>query len=237
MSEIAQVVLLTAAAGGAIPLGGFLARIENLHPAWLGREFRHGVLAFGGGALLAAVALVLVPDGIDKLPGWRGMSSLMVGGVAFMGLDVLLNRFKTPASQLAATLADFLPEAAALGASCATGGTNTLLLAMLIALQNLPEGFNAYRELRHGGFASKPVLVGFGVVALLGPGAGVVGFGLLAQSPAAVGFVMLFASGGILYLMFQDIAPQTKLRNFWAPPLGAVLGFAAGLLGHIVLHG
>lgn len=237
MSEILRVVLLTVVAGGAIPLGGFLARIENLHPAWLEREFRHGVIAFGGGALLAAVALVLVPEGINNLPGWTGMASLMLGGVAFMQLDVLLHRLRTPASQLAATLADFLPEAAALGASLATGGPNAALLALLIAMQNLPEGFNAYRELRQGGFGSRIVLTGFVLAALLGPAAGLLGFFVLVQVPAAVGFVMLFASGGILYLMFQDIAPQTKLRTHWGPPLGAVLGFAAGLTGHLLLHG
>ncbi|MFW5681987.1 MAG: divalent cation transporter, partial [Phycisphaeraceae bacterium] len=175
MSEILRVVLLTVVAGGAIPLGGFLARIENLHPAWLEREFRHGVIAFGGGALLAAVALVLVPEGINNLPGWTGMASLMLGGVAFMQLDVLLHRLRTPASQLAATLADFLPEAAALGASLATGGPNAALLALLIAMQNLPEGFNAYRELRQGGFGSRIVLTGFVLAALLGPAAGLLG--------------------------------------------------------------
>jgi ZIP family zinc transporter len=42
---------------------------------------------------------------------------------------------------------------------------------------------------------------------------------------------MTFASGGILYLIFQDIAPQSKIKNHWIPALGAVLGFAIGLLG------
>lgn len=237
MSEIVQVLLLTSAAGGAIPLGGLIARIEHLRPMWLEREFRHGVIAFGGGVLLAAVALVLVPQGSEKLPGWAALTSLVVGGAAFMGLDVLLSRFRTPASQFAATLADFVPEAAALGASCAAGGENTALLALLIAMQNLPEGFNAFCELKRGGFATRAVLTVFVFAAMLGPGAGLLGFGVLAQSPTVVGVVMLFASGGILYLMFQDIAPQTKLRNHWGPPLGAVIGFAAGLGGHAVLHG
>jgi ZIP family zinc transporter len=42
---------------------------------------------------------------------------------------------------------------------------------------------------------------------------------------------MTFASGGILYLIFQDIAPQAKMRRHWTPALGAILGFAVGLLG------
>jgi len=43
------------------------------------------------------------------------------------------------------------------------------------------------------------------------------------------------AGGGILYLVFQDIAPQSKMRRHWAPPLGAVLGFAVGMVGKQVL--
>ena len=46
---------------------------------------------------------------------------------------------------------------------------------------------------------------------------------------------MLVASGGILYSMFQDIAPQVKLKQHWAPPLGALLGFALGIVGHMLV--
>ena len=36
-------------------------------------------------------------------------------------------------------------------------------------------------------------------------------------------------------LAFQDIAPQARLERHWAPPLGAVLGFALALLAHMAL--
>ena len=48
---------------------------------------------------------------------------------------------------------------------------------------------------------------------------------------------MLFASGGILYLIFEDIAPQARLERRWSPPLGAVAGFVLGLVGHLLLTG
>lgn len=46
---------------------------------------------------------------------------------------------------------------------------------------------------------------------------------------------MLFAAGGILYLTFQDIAPQVRLDRHWAPPLGAVGGFLLGLAGSFIV--
>ncbi len=45
---------------------------------------------------------------------------------------------------------------------------------------------------------------------------------------------MLFASGGILYLIFQDIAPQVRVEKHWLPPLGAIAGFLLGLIGHLL---
>ena len=50
-----------------------------------------------------------------------------------------------------------------------------------------------------------------------------------------IGGIMLFASGGILYLIFQDIAPQSRLDRHWGPPLGAVLGFCITLFSHYLV--
>ena len=46
---------------------------------------------------------------------------------------------------------------------------------------------------------------------------------------------MLLSAGGILYLIFEDIAPQAPLERAWAPPLGAVAGFTLGLVGHLLI--
>jgi ZIP family zinc transporter len=46
---------------------------------------------------------------------------------------------------------------------------------------------------------------------------------------------MMFAAGGILYSIFQDIAPQVPLQKHWAPPMGALLGFLMGVLGSMAL--
>ncbi len=229
------IILLTLLAGATIPLGGFLAAVERLHPNWLENEFRHLVIAFGGGALLAAVALVLVPEGSRALGIGAVALWMTLGSLAFMGLDILLSKHDSPASQLTAMLADFVPEALALGAAAADGGTAGLVLALLIALQNLPEGFNAFREIRSGGTPSRRILVSFSLLALLGPLCGLAGFHFLAGHPATIGAIMLFAAGGILYLVFQDIAPQAKLERHWTPPLGAVAGFLLGLIGQLVL--
>ena len=73
------------------------------------------------------------------------------------------------------------------------------------------------------------------LLAILGPVCGVIGWFWLVNHDQILGGIMLFAAGGILYLTFQDIAPQSRLEKHWAPPLGAVFGFALALVGSLVL--
>jgi ZIP family zinc transporter len=236
MEQLITVLIFTTLAGAAIPIGGVIARFEKLQPRWLEQEFRHAVLAFGGGVLLAAVALILVPEGARRLDPWMAAGSFVVGGTVFMLLDRALANHGTPASNLMAALLDFAPESIALGALIASDPSLGVVLALFIGLQNLPEGFNAYREMidqSHMGISG--VLWILSAATLVGPVCGLLGFLLLSNAPATTGIVMMFAAGGILYLVFQDIAPQAKLSRHWAPPLGAVLGFALGLVGELML--
>lgn len=230
-----QAIVLSTLAGAMIPLGALLAKVEHIHPRWLELEFRHFVIAFGGGALLAAVALVLVPQGSASLPAWGAVACLIAGGALFMGIDMWLARAGSGKGQLLAMLADFVPEAIALGALFAAGSSSAPLLALIIGLQNLPEGFNAWREADRDARHGHPSLRIFCLLALIGPAAALLGHVVMADLPGALGALMVTASGGILYLIFQDIAPQAPLQRSWAPPLGAVTGFALGLLGHLVI--
>ena len=74
----------------------------------------------------------------------------------------------------------------------------------------------------------------FTFMAVLGPISGVLGYLWLSESPDIISVIMLFASGGILYSIFQDLAPQVKLDKHWFPPMGAVLGFVLGMYGFMV---
>ena len=232
MYLLLTVIISTLLAGLAMPLGAAVASFEKIESEWLEAEFRHSVMAFGGGALLSAVALVLVPEGIANLAPLPASVCFIAGGFSFMLLDIVLSKIDTPASQLAAMLSDFIPESMALGAAFATGSNSALILAGLIALQNLPEGFNAYRELNESSAYSRlRILSVFTLMALLGPVAGVSGYLWLPDFPEIVAAIMLFASGGILYSIFQDIAPQAKLEKNYAPPMGAIFGFVVGMIG------
>jgi ZIP family zinc transporter len=165
------------------------------------------------------------------------MTCFLAGGIIFMLIDIGLAAKETAASQLIAMLSDFVPEALALGATFVMSKEAGLLLAGIITLQNLPEGFNAQRELLASTRLRTVQIVGaFTLLALLGPIAGLTGYFLLDGYPRVVSGIMLFSAGGILYLIFQDIAPQAKLDRHWAPPLGALAGFLLGVLGQVAIE-
>lgn len=246
--NLTHALLLSALAGAAIPVGAALAQAERLLPHWLETELRHGVMAFGGGALMSAVALVLVPEGSERLPIGAALVCFLAGGLGFFLLDRVLERSGGSLAQLVAMLSDFVPEAIALGAAIANANPAAPLLAGLIALQNLPEGFNAEREMADrtgsqgdtGGGSPSPLgrLGLFVLLVPLGPLAAWLGHRFLAEQPEILGGLMLFAGGGILYLIFQDIAPDARLERRGGPALGAVLGFLLGLAGYLLVgHG
>ena len=238
MDPFVEMLLWTTLAGACILIGAGLAHIEHFRSQWLEQEFRHFVMiAFGGGVLVGAVALVLVPEGAERLPEPLAVAGLMLaGGGAFMMIDRIQARAKQATPQFTAMAADFLPESLALGGMFAANPEGGVLLALLIGLQNLPEGFNAWHELAAGRLKRRSVLGLMVMLAFLGPVCGLIGWFWLADQDAILGGIMLFASGGILYLMFQDIAPQARLEQHWAPPLGAVLGFALALLAEMLFH-
>ncbi len=227
---------LATAAGASIPVGASLAMHRfGILPGWAESEARHGVIAFGAGALLAAVALVLVPEGSERLSAGAVLFWFLAGAIAFALADWALAKQGGRAAQFMAMMMDYLPEAMALGALVTGDVASALLVAGLIALQNLPEGFNAMREMtKPGDGRAGHLMFLFVLVVPLGPLAALLGLSLDPASPVT-GAVMLLASGGILYLMFQDIAPQVALETSWLPPFGAVLGFVLGLAGHLMV--
>jgi len=237
MTPLIAIVLLTLLAGLAMPLGAVLANRKFIINALLESEFKHFIIAFGGGTLISAVALVLVPEGSHNLSISASVLCLAAGALLFMWLDILQYKCKTSASQLLAMLADFIPESLALGATFSVNHEMGVLLAFLIAMQNLPEGFNAFDELKKTStYTSSKIILLFTLFSFLGPICGVIGFIWLVDSPLVLSGIMLFASGGILYSVFQDIAPQVPLKNHFFPPMGAVCGFLLGLVGYMLTN-
>ncbi len=237
MDDLIKIIGYSFFSGITVFLGGFLSKLfeRYIREGIVKEEFIHTSVAFGGGIIVAAVAFVLVPKGLNELSLTPVVIMFLSGAISFFFLDRFIETKGGAISQLLAMLLDFIPEAIALGAVFATNHNLGLLLAIFIGLQNLPESFNSYIDLRNCGYASKKCLLILFLLSFTGIIAAVSGCLLLSNMPQLTASLMLFSSGGILYLIFQDIAPMSQLQKSWFPALGANFGFLVGMIGQKLL--
>lgn len=223
-------------AGLSIPAGAVISSSIVLRSACLRMELDSFMSYFGGGALLAAIALVLIPRGIEQASVFSVVAAFAAGGLVFWQFSVWARRTRTAASQFIGMLLDFFPEAVLLGAVAASTSNVVYLLAGLIALQNLPEGFAAYHEMREGLTSRARLLTIFFATSTVGPVAAWLGFVWLATSEFTLAMILLFCSGGILYLIMEDVAPRAHSKSKSFPAIGAVGGFLLGMVGTMLIH-
>ncbi len=230
-------ILFSGFAGATVFIGGLLANIFDHHvqDSPIKHKIIHTLMSFGAGIILSAVALVLMPKGMETLSVWGVMGSFLLGAVLFMLIDRKLSQSGGQQATLLAMMMDFVPESIALGAVFAIEPQMALLLAVFIGLQNLPESFNSFRDLVKSGFSvNKTLLILFGL-SFFGVISALIGHFLLSQHPNLTAHLMVFASGGILYLLIQDIIPESKLDKNYLPSLGASLGFLVGVVGEMLI--
>ncbi len=232
-----QLLFFAALSGLTVFIGGLLAYQfdHHLKQSLFKEQCVHTLMSFGAGIILSAVALVLVPKGLEQLTVLGMATSFMVGAVLFMIIDRYLASMGGQMATLLAMLMDFVPEAIALGAVFAIEPDMALLLALFIGLQNLPESFNSFRDLVHNGFSVKNTLIIFFALSFLGVIGALIGHLFLTDYPGLTAHLMVFASGGILYLLIQDIIPESALINNHYTSLGATLGFLLGVVGEMLI--
>ena len=233
MKNLIEIVVYSFISGITVFLGGLLSRIfeRYFQKGLVKEEIIHTSVAFGGGIIIAAVAFVLAPEGMKELTLIPIIIIFLSGALFFFFLDRYIEKKGGAVSQLLAMLMDFVPEAIALGAVFASDHNLGLLLAIFIGLQNFPEAFNSYLDLQKSGFSSKKSLIILFFLSFSGIIAAISGDLLLSNLPRLTASLMLFSSGGILYLIFQDIAPMSKLERSWFPALGVNVGFLVGMIG------
>ena len=131
MSQLVIILLASWLAGAAAFIGGLIAMIESSEETATKREIIHGVIAFGGGILIAAVAFALAPEGIAVLGPVILSVVFCSGGILFCILDAYLSRRGGTRAQFMAMLMDFVPEAISLGAVFEQDQRLGFLLAVL----------------------------------------------------------------------------------------------------------
>ena len=232
-----QVVLFSLIAGSTVFIGGLLSYyFENrVHNRVLKELTLHYLIAFATGIMISAISFVLVPKGMENLSIFLALFLFLFGGIAFYFIDLYIQKNRQSMPQVLAMLLDFVPESIALGAVFVYDHKTGILLSVFIALQNLPESFNSYLELKRLKHSSKKALWLLFYLSFVGLFFSLIGYFFLEDSINITSSLMLFSAGGIMYIIFQDIAPLLQYKKKKTIAFGVNLGFVIGMLGEALV--
>ena len=235
MLEAALWGLLTAS---SLWVGAALAAFGRLSQRTIGLA-----MAFGAGALIAAVAYELVVDAFatDLRLAAIGFAC---GGLTFYFGDVLIDRMggegrksMTGEAQLAGsagaivlgTVLDGIPESFVLGASLAQEGVVPVAVVVGVFVSNVPEALSGSAGLLAAGWQRARVFKMWTAVVAASVVATVGGWLLIDNVGSAGGaFVTAFAAGALIVMLADTLMPEAFELCGREAGLLTALGFAVG---------
>ena len=223
--DILKVIAITAFAGGTSFLGVYIAkhvRFAEQHILIL--------TAFGAGILFSAAVFEMVIEAEKNVGITVTLIAFLVGAIIFTIADIIAEKKGGGAGILLGIGLDVIPESLAIGAAIASGPA--LALALLIGIQNVPEGIASYRERMTGkpAFSNNPsnALAAVGMVSVVPIFLGLVGLFYLTGTKDTIAIILALSAGGIFYMLHYDMIPKAHKEKKWLPTFGAVVGFIIG---------
>ena len=225
VSDILRVIAITAFAGGTSFLGVYIAKRTRFTDQQV-----LTLTAFGAGILIAAAVFEMVIEAEKSIGITLTLIAFLAGAVLFTIADMVAEKKGGGAGILLGIGLDIIPESLAIGAAIASGPA--LALALLIGIQNIPEGIASYKEMMTGktAFSNNPkkALAAVGVVCVIPIFLGLVGLFYLTGMKDTIAIIFALSAGGIFYMLYYDMIPKAHKERKWLPTFGAVLGFIVG---------
>ncbi|MBO4950576.1 MAG: ZIP family metal transporter [Clostridia bacterium] len=249
-----DIVILTAlGVGGATLIGAILGFIFKD----ISHRFSDIVLSFAAGIMLAASVLGLILPSLEyggKFGILVTVIGIFAGALSLNVIDKLvLHLHKMVGSDIeshpnssglskvllfvTAIAIHNLPEGIAAGVGFGSGDTSqALLIAGGIALQNIPEGMVIIGPMLASGVSPKRTFIAAaltGVVEVIGT---FIGFFAVSVSQVILPFALAFAGGTMLYVISDEMIPETHAHGSERGATYALLvGFCVMLISDVLL--
>jgi zinc transporter, ZIP family len=223
-NDVFIVIVITLFAGGSSFIGALIGKYIHFS-----KSVVLFLTAFGAGILISAAIFEMVIQAEKSIGIISTLLFFIFGAIIFTIADVIAVKKGGGADILIGIGLDTIPESLAIGASIAAGPA--FAIALLIGIQNIPEGIAAYKEMRTGKTAftnSKKALYAIGIVSIMPVILGLVGLFFLQGLNYIIGLILALSAGGIFYMLFYDMIPKAHQERKWLPTFGAVLGFIIG---------
>ncbi len=235
MLEAALWGLLTA---GSLLVGAAIAVLARPRERWIGLT-----MAFGAGALIAAVAYELVIEAFET-DLTLASTGFAAGALTFYVGDWVIDRrgghgrkSMSGANQLAGsasaivlgTVLDGIPESFVLGASLFQDGVVPTAVVVGVFVSNVPESLSGTSGLLEAGWARGRVFALWTVVVAVSVVASAAGWLAIDRMPNAAGaFALAFAGGALLVMLADTLMPEAFELGGREAGLLTALGFALG---------
>ncbi|WP_395243553.1 ZIP family metal transporter [Agromyces sp. MMS24-K17] len=230
------------AAGGALVVGAIIAWVVRVPQPVVA-----GIMAFGAGVLISALAFDLVLEAQDEGGFWPTVGGFAVGAVTYVAANAALDRLDqrnprgrgdSPGTGIGIALGallDGVPESAVLGLSMVGGGGVSVPVLVAIIISNVPEGLSSTAALKDDGRSRTYVFVLWTGIALASALAAVAGFVLLDDaSGGTTAFVTALAAGAILAMICDTMIPEAFRTAHAFTGLLATAGFLLSYAVHVL---
>ena len=221
-----ELVLLTAlGVGGATVFGALIGFIFKK----LSHRFSDIVLAFAAGVMLSAAVLGLIIPSLEcggKYGILITVAGIFTGAVCLNIIDKLvphLHKFVGDETEshnnanlsrvllfVLAIAIHNLPEGIAAGVGFGSGDTTqALIIAGGIALQNIPEGMVIIAPMLAAGISPRKTFILAMITGLVEVVGTLIGYFAVSISTAVLPFALAFAGGTMLYVISDEMIPET----------------------------
>ncbi|MBQ8408440.1 MAG: ZIP family metal transporter [Clostridia bacterium] len=248
-----KLVLLTAlGVGGATVIGAVIGFLFKK----ISHKFSDIVLSFAAGVMLSAAVLGLILPSLDY-GGKYGLVITVAGIFAgalclnlidklvphlhkLVGADIEPHRNANLSKVLlfvTAIAIHNLPEGIAAGVGFGSGETSqALMIAGGIALQNIPEGMVIIGPMLAAGVPPRKTFVCAMITGLIEVVGTLVGYLAVSVASAILPFALAFAGGTMLYVVSDEMIPETHAHgNERGATYALLVGFCVMLLTDVLL--
>ncbi len=246
-------VLLTAlGVGGATVFGALIGFMFKK----MSHKFSDIILSFAAGVMLAAAVLGLIMPSLEyggKFGLLTTVAGIFTGAICLNLIDKLVPHLHKMAGQdleehsntklskvllfVTAIAIHNLPEGIAAGVGFGSGNTSqAFLIAGGIALQNIPEGMVIIAPMLAAGVSAKRTFVIAMLTGLVEVVGTFIGYFAVSVSALVLPFALAFAGGTMLYVISDEMIPETHAhgQQRWAT-YALLVGFCIMLVSDVLL--
>ena len=248
-----KLVLLTAlGVGGATVIGAIIGFLFKK----ISHRFSDIVLSFAAGVMLAAAVLGLILPSLEYGGKYKlaiAVAGIFAGALCLNLVDRLvphLHRLIGPETEthnnanlskvllfVTAIAIHNLPEGIAAGVGFGSGDTaQAMLIAGGIALQNIPEGMVIIGPMLAAGVTPRKTFVCAMITGLVEVAGALLGYFAVSLASAILPFALSFAGGTMLYVISDEMIPETHAHGSQRGATYALLvGFCVMLITDVLL--